>query len=109
MPESTLPIAGHSPGAGISALRLAIDEIDEKIMDLINQRLLLARQIGNIKKKGGIQIADHRREKEILDRLLEKNKGPVSDRGLRNIFGAIITEGRNVQGPDAPEKGETQK
>jgi chorismate mutase/prephenate dehydratase len=105
MPESTLPLVGHSPGAGISALRLAIDEIDEKIMDLINRRLLLARQIGNIKKKGGIQIADRQREKEILDRLLEKNKGPVSDRGLRNIFSAIITEGRNVQGPDAPEKG----
>jgi chorismate mutase len=105
MPESTLPKTGHSPGAGISALRLAIDEIDEKIMDSINRRLLLAKQIGNIKKKGGIQIADRQREKEILDRLLEKNNGPVSDKGLRNIFGAIMIEGRNIQGPDAPEKG----
>ncbi|MEJ2166717.1 MAG: chorismate mutase [Desulfobacterales bacterium] len=105
MPEPTLPIAGHSPSAGMSALRRAIDEIDEKIMDLINRRLLLARQIGNIKKKGGIQIADHQREKEILDRLLKKNNGPVSDWGLRNIFSAIMIEGRNIQGPEAPDKG----
>ena len=105
MPESTLPIAGHSPSASISVLRLAIDEIDEKIMDLINRRLLLAKQIGNIKKKGGIQIADRQREKEILDRLLKKNNVPVSDRGLRNIFSTIMIEGRNVQGPEAPDKG----
>jgi chorismate mutase len=98
MPESTLPIAGHSPGAGISALRLAIDEIDEKIVDLINRRLLLAKQIGDFKKRSGIEIKDPDREKEIMNRLLEKNEGPVSDRGLRNIFGAIMIEGRNVQG-----------
>ena len=100
MPESTLPIAGHSPSDSISALRLAIDAIDEEIMDLINRRLLLAKQIGNVKKKGGIQITDRRREKEILDRLLEKNSGPIGDDGLRNIFGAIIAEGRSVQCTD---------
>ncbi|MEJ2730148.1 MAG: chorismate mutase [Deltaproteobacteria bacterium] len=105
MPESTLSITGHSPGADVSALRLAIDEIDEKIMDLINRRLLLAKQIGDFKKRSGIEITDPDREKEIMKRLLEKNKGPVSDKGLRNIFGAIMIEGRNVQVPDAPEKG----
>jgi chorismate mutase/prephenate dehydratase len=105
MPESTLPIAGHSPSASISALRLAIDAIDEEIMDLINRRLLLAKQIGDFKKQSGIEITDPDREKEIMKRLLEKNKGPVSDKGLRNIFGAIMIEGRNVQSPDAPEKG----
>ena len=66
-------------------------------MDLINQRLSLAKQIGDVKKQGGIQITDNAREKEILNRLLEKNKGPMRADGLRNIFGAIIAEGRNVQ------------
>ena len=89
----------------IGRLRRAIDEIDQKIMELINQRLSLAKQIGDFKKQGGIEITDPDREREIVDRLLEKNNGPVSDKGLRNIFGAIMTEGRNVQGPDDPEKG----
>ena len=83
----------------IGVLRQDIDEIDEKIMELVNQRLSLAKQIGDFKKQGGIQITDSEREKEIINRLLEKNKGPMSDNGLRNIFGAIITEGRNVQRP----------
>jgi chorismate mutase len=93
------------PNSHISLLRETIDEIDEKILELINQRLSLAKQIGDFKKQGGIEITDPDREREIVDRLLEKNNGPVSNKGLRNIFGAIMTEGRNVQGPDDPEKG----
>jgi chorismate mutase/prephenate dehydratase len=92
----------HRPGrhskADIIVLRQAIDEIDEKILDLVNQRLLLAQQIGNFKKQGGIQIKDSGREEEILNRLRAKNNGPVGADGLRNIFEAIIAEGRNVQG-----------
>ncbi|MCK5203833.1 MAG: chorismate mutase [Desulfobacterales bacterium] len=88
---------GGDPTADIGVLRQAIDEIDEKIMDLINQRLSLAKQIGDFKKQGGIQITDSEREKKIMNRLLEKNYGPMRADGLRNIFGAIIAEGRNVQ------------
>ena len=89
---------GDDPKADIGVLRQAIDEIDEKILDLINQRLSLAKQIGDLKKQGGIQIKDRGREEEILNRLLTKNNGPVGADGLRNIFEAIIAEGRNVQG-----------
>ena len=81
----------------IGKLRQAIDEIDENIMGLINQRLLLAAQIGGLKKQSGIQIKDKQRETEIMDRLLQKNKGPLGDDGLRNIFSAIIAQGRHVQ------------
>ena len=88
---------GDDPKADIGVLRQTIDEIDAKILDLINQRLSLAKQIGDFKKQGGIQITDSGREKEILNRLLEKNNGPLGADGLRNIFEAIIVEGRNVQ------------
>ena len=97
MDKSNTDKPGGNLDADIGLLRQAIDEIDEKIMDLINQRLSLAKQIGDVKKQGGIQITDNAREKEILNRLLEKNKGPMRADGLRNIFGAIIAEGRNVQ------------
>ena len=83
--------------AEIRALRTAIDEIDEKILDLINERLLLAERIGRFKKQGGTQVTDNRREKEIMRRLLKTNNGPLRDDGLRKIFSAIIVEGRNIQ------------
>ena len=90
----------------IGKLRQAIDVIDANILDLINERLLLAAQIGDLKKQSSLQVLDKQREAKIMDRLLDKNKGPVSDKGLRNIFGAIITESRNVQSPDEPAKAE---
>ena len=97
MPKSTPDKPQGTPRADIYALRLAIDEIDDKIMDLINRRLLLARQIGAAKKQGGIQITDHKREKEIIDRLMKKNNGPLDGDGLHRIFTAIMAEGRSVQ------------
>ena len=97
MNESNTYKPGGNPKADIGKLRQAIDVIDEKILDLINQRLSLAKQIGDLKKQDDIQILDSGRETEILKRLLEKNNGPMGADGLRNIFGAIIAEGRNVQ------------
>ena len=97
MNKSNTHKAGGDPKADIGVLRQAIDEVDEKILDLINQRLSLAKQIGDFKKQAGIQITDSGREKEILKRLLEKNNGPMGTDGLRKIFEAIIAEGRNVQ------------
>ncbi len=97
MNKSNTKKAGGDPKMDIEVLRQTIDEIDEKILDLINQRLSLAKQIGDFKKQGGLQIKDSGREKEILSRLLEKNNGPMGADGLRNIFEAIIAEGRNIQ------------
>ncbi|MGD2184943.1 MAG: chorismate mutase [Desulfobacterales bacterium] len=97
MDKSTSDKRTGDPNTNIGLLRRAIDEIDEKIMDFINQRLSLAKQIGNFKKQGSIQITDSERENEIIRRLREKNNGPLNDDGLRNIFEAIIAEGRNVQ------------
>lgn len=83
--------------ADIALLRRAIDEIDEIIMGLINRRLLLAAQIGALKKQSGIQVADSIREEEIMRRLGKKNEGPLNEEGLRTIFSVIIAEGRHVQ------------
>ena len=100
MNKSNTYRAGSDPMADIGVLRQAIDEIDEKILNLINQRLSLAKQIGDFKKQGGIQIKDSRREEEILNRLLAKNNGPMGADALRHIFEAIMAEGRKVQHTD---------
>lgn len=83
--------------ADIRALRSAIDKIDEKILDLINKRFLLAQKIGHIKKQCGIRIVDKDREKEIINRLKDRNNGPLGDDALHHIFTAIISGGRGVQ------------
>jgi chorismate mutase/prephenate dehydratase len=97
MPESTCDKPGRNPNSDISTLRLAIDEIDENILELINRRLLLAQQIGYVKQQEGIPVSDHRREKDIMDRLLRSNSGPLDAKCLQRIFAVIIAAGRSVQ------------
>ncbi len=81
----------------IASLRAVIDEVDEKIMGLVNQRLSLATQIGALKKKSATPIKDSAREEEIMQRLGNKNSGPLTRAGLRRVFAAIIAECRCIQ------------
>ena len=81
----------------INKLRKSIDEIDEKILDLINQRLVLGKEIGNIKRKNEKQVINKAREEAILKRLKELNKGHLHDNTLDYIFTQIISESRQIQ------------
>lgn len=74
----------------IGKLRKQIDRVDGEILDLLNKRLKLAKQIGKIKKLNKEDIYAPNREKEILLTLIRKNKGPLPNDELKNIFREII-------------------
>ena len=77
--------------------RKKIDSLDKKLLTLLNQRLRHALEIGKIKKGVGIKIYDPKREKEVLERLKTKNKGPMKDIDLKKIFGMITRVSRSSQ------------
>ncbi len=81
----------------IRELRQRIDDIDDQILELINQRLLAAREIGEIKNRTGTPVVDSRRESQIYRRLSFLNKGPLKDTALHVIFRALIVAGRGIQ------------
>jgi chorismate mutase / prephenate dehydratase len=77
--------------------RKELDLINQKLLTLLNQRLRISLEIGKVKKEMGKRIYDTEREKEILDRLKRKNKGPLKEEDLRNIFTTIIKVCRQSQ------------
>jgi chorismate mutase len=77
--------------------REALDFLDRKLLTLLNQRLCITLRIGKIKKGIGKRIYDPEREKEILERLQRKNKGPLNEENLKKIFGTIMKVCRRVQ------------
>jgi len=79
--------------------RKRIDLIDRKLLNLLNQRLRMALQIGKVKKEMGERIYDPRREKEILEglRLRLRNKGPLKEKDLKKIFRTIISVSRQSE------------
>jgi chorismate mutase/prephenate dehydratase len=77
--------------------RKEIDLIDQKLLTLLNQRLRHALEMGKIKKEIGEKVYDPKREKEVLGRLKLKNKGPLSEKDLKEIFKTVIRVCRGSQ------------
>lgn len=81
----------------IEGLRAAIDDIDERIVDLVNQRLTFATRIGREKRQHGRHVVDCNRESEILERLAARNTGPLDTTSLHRLFTEIISASRHLQ------------
>ena len=83
----------------LSEFRGLIDAIDTEILESINQRLKIAKEIGAIKIRKGAQVIDPERESALIERLIALNKGPLSKENLYHIFKEIITISRQIQTP----------
>lgn len=80
----------------LKKLREEIDNIDNKLLDLLNQRINIAMDIGRLKKEKKIDIYSPNREKDIIKRLSSQNKGPFSNKALSCVFHEIISAARNI-------------
>lgn len=77
--------------------RKEIDEIDARILRLLNQRARVVREIGEIKLRAGVRIVDWQREAEILSRAARENEGSLNDEAVARIYRAILRESRQIQ------------
>ncbi|MCL2282483.1 MAG: chorismate mutase [Fibromonadales bacterium] len=76
----------------IEALREKLDVIEDKLIELLNERAKYVLEIGKIKHEQKLPITDLQREESILSRVAEKNQGPMSNEFMQDIFKKIIEE-----------------
>ncbi|MCC5945149.1 MAG: prephenate dehydratase [Bernardetiaceae bacterium] len=82
-------------------LRLQIDEIDNQIVNLLAQRMMHVRAIGQAKKKNNTVIYRPEREIAILERLASKSEGTLLNRSsIEAIFMQIFAASRNFELPE---------
>jgi chorismate mutase len=81
----------------IADWRRRMDEIDKKLVDLLNERSQCALEIGRIKQEQGIPIYQPARENEVLSSAEGNNKGPLSHAAIRRLFERIIDEARSAE------------
>src|SRR5947207_15897415 len=86
--------------------RRKIDEIDRRLVELLNERSKCAIEIGKIKRAQHLRVYDPEREQEILQRIKEMNSGPLDSPGLQRLFERIIEACRHIERLDR-EKGNT--
>jgi len=77
--------------------RKRIDQIDQKLLSLLNQRLSIALEIGAMKRERGEKIYDPQREEQILQKLHLRNRGPLRSEDLTKIFKKIMIVCRKSQ------------
>jgi chorismate mutase len=81
-------LAGH---------RREIDEIDLKLLALLNRRTEVVEELGRIKCSLSMPIYEPRREDQVFRNVTENNPGPLPAEAVKRIFERIIDEMRRVQ------------
>jgi len=79
--------------------REEIDRIDRTILELLIERSEYAKKIGEVKKRKGLQIHVPERERQIIEKLLELNKGRFPEKALVRIFREIISACLSLEQP----------
>lgn len=77
--------------------RAEIDAIDDELLRLLNRRVEIALKVGEVKRRGDVSLCDHRREIEVLARLREQNRGPLSEQNVTSIFQRVMDECLHAQ------------
>ncbi len=85
---------------GLLELREQLDSIDNKILDLLNDRMKLVHKVGALKAKSGGAIYRPDREKAIIDRLEKINQdknGFLNRSAIEALFLEIFAISRNIE------------
>ncbi|MHC4665776.1 MAG: prephenate dehydratase [Planctomycetota bacterium] len=75
----------------LDKLRDRIDELDQQLVELLNERARVVVEIGKLKSKSGGQIYAPDREKQVLEKVTKANKGPLPDKCLVAIWREMMS------------------
>jgi chorismate mutase len=81
----------------IADWRKRIDELDRRLVGLLNERATAAREIGHLKRETDLPIYEPDREREIFENIRRANQGPLPDRALVQLYERIIDVMRKIQ------------
>lgn len=82
---------------GLEARRKQIDEIDQRLVSLLEERLEVSLAIGRFKKEAGLQILDRKREEEVVLKNLGRLKNPVYNPYIRTLMEMLMSVSRESQ------------
>ena len=79
------------PQEALSPLRERIDQLDQQILELLNERARVVEQIGEVKRNGESPIYAPDREKRVLEQIRKRNTGPLPDACIEAIWRELMS------------------
>jgi chorismate mutase len=74
-----------------------MDEVDTRLVHLLNFRAQLSNEVARTKQRNRMPIHDRQREQQVLTRLCALKQSPLDGASLREIYRAIFRVSRRVQ------------
>ncbi|MCP4449575.1 MAG: prephenate dehydratase [Myxococcales bacterium] len=75
----------------LGQLRERIDAVDSGLLELLNDRAGLAKEVALAKRDGGASFYRPERERALIDKLQDSNRGPFPGEAIRPVFQEIIS------------------
>ena len=86
----TAPAREDDPDPGLAELREQVAACDRALLEALNRRIELVRQVRRHKAKQEIPFVDPTQEQRLLAALAGANGGPISEAGLRELFSVVL-------------------
>lgn len=78
----------------LKALRRKIDELDRRLVKLLNQRAQRSLAIGRLKQRDGLPLFIRKREQEIARNIRHANQGPLPNHTIEHLFEQLLQHTR---------------
>ncbi|MCR4441804.1 MAG: bifunctional 3-deoxy-7-phosphoheptulonate synthase/chorismate mutase [Peptococcaceae bacterium] len=88
----------------LKALREEIDDINLSILDLLNKRTSLLKEIVDLKDQKGMEYFDAEREAEMTEKILRNNRGPLNNELVKEIFNMVFAASLKYMGMSRERK-----
>ena len=77
--------------ATLEALRVRIDEVDRRLVELLNERARVVVEVGALKRASGAPIYAPDREANLLKKIIESNPGPLPSRTIEAVYREMMS------------------
>jgi 3-deoxy-7-phosphoheptulonate synthase/chorismate mutase len=91
-------------GKSLKTLRQEIDNINDSILEMLNTRTELIKEVVDLKDQNGSDYFDPERETEMMEKVLSKNNGPLYNELIREVFSTIFTTSLKFMGISRQKK-----
>lgn len=81
----------------VDALREKIDQVDARIVELLNQRATFAQKIGHLKHLDQSDMYVATRERAVLQRIARAGQGPLSPEAIQAVYREILSACRAME------------
>ena len=83
----------------LASLRVQIDNIDQQLLTLLNQRALVAERVGEIKKREGTPFFRPDRVAQVIEKIQTANPGPLKGAHVAAIWREIMSACLALESP----------